>query len=175
MNNHFFKIGLCAIALYVATTMVAQNTDTLLIAEAKGDFELPPASLQRSIPLQLRNEPLGNNIYYLMLDGVQVSMFPEGVYEVFLSTVPGQKRRRMLPESPGFVGLINLFGLEPGKPGNIALEVSTVARRLLQGKRKGGVLYSIVQFRGNTLPNGREVKHTARLRCQRVRLVKIRG
>jgi hypothetical protein len=174
MNYRVIKICLCAFALYCTTTTVAQNTDTLLIAEARGGFELPMASVQRSVPLNIRVDFSGNGTCYLIFDGVQVSNFPEGVYEVYLSTLPGQKRRRIAPESPGFVGLLDLFGLEQGKSRTIVLEANAVARRLLQGKRKGGVLHCIVQFRGNTLPNGREVRHTARLRCRQVRLVEVK-
>ena len=145
--------------------------DTITLATSQKSIELKNGKQQIVVPLKIAVPfDLQQPNCSLLFESLQVNPLPEGVYEVYLSADCPPKGH-LSSEDKRFIGLLDLYSLSDGTKKTTSLAMTDAVQPILNGKKKGGNYYLIVQFSGNVLPHGKPVPHTGHLLCSRIRFV----
>ncbi len=149
--------------------------DTILVAESHQSLAINKRAPVHQVRLTTVNSiPLsGNQKFCLLIKGVEMQTPPEGVYEVYL-TEQQEDKQGLTPESNLFINVIDTYTLTDKNAGiDFCLDASRNIAVLSKRNRLPSNFYVTVLFRGNMLPDKKEVTNAGSLTIGKMQLVWI--
>jgi len=166
----FYMAG---IILFTATTgcnattsMTSPNTDTVVLCKKDTAVTIETKAVNLFTGCEWNIQKLKNNRIFLSLDDIELTTYPDGVYELYIADNKDYTKI--------FVNTLDLYSFSaPGASPQVRTDITEALHKLLSSNKKREKIFFVIQFSGNIMPDGTPSTKAGKLKFSSYRILQL--